>query len=278
MVKKAFSSLCIKGAIRLFEKRHSDGNRQYRYLLQTADAPQLIVVFSGFPGAGAKAGYNYIRTLKDIRCNKLFLLDNFGFQSRGAYYLAENGDFGIEAAFHGLITEIRQRLKSEATIYLGSSKGGYAALYYGIKNEADCIIAGSPQFYLGRYLSLPSHKPILAAIMGDDGAAGAARLDRLLTETVTDPGHAKKPKVYLQYSKNEPAYGEHLRDLVQALRENGFPLSQNIGAYLNHGDLVNFFPNYLLDVLTNQMGVPRKGRTISGAASPPGADREIKNP
>ncbi len=38
----------------------------------------LLVVFSGFPPLNQSARYNYMVTLKNIKCNKLFILDDFG--------------------------------------------------------------------------------------------------------------------------------------------------------------------------------------------------------
>ena len=60
--------------------------RRLKYIYENHSSDKLLVVFSGFAD---KPVYNYIRTLKDIKCNKLFILDDFGY--RGSYYWYENG-------------------------------------------------------------------------------------------------------------------------------------------------------------------------------------------
>ena len=77
---------------------------------------------------GQKARYNYVRTLDKYKCNKLFILDDFGFDKRGAYYLGENGNFGIEKDVELLIDKTICNLKTNKNIFIGSSKVGYAAI------------------------------------------------------------------------------------------------------------------------------------------------------
>ena len=73
----------------------NDGKKyeRLRYLLQTSRlSDTLVVCFSGF-GNGGVAKYNYISTLKSVNANKLFILDDFGYNKQGSYYLGENGDW-----------------------------------------------------------------------------------------------------------------------------------------------------------------------------------------
>ena len=57
---------------------------------------------------GVKAWYNYNRTLKNIKANKLFILDDFGTDSRGIYYLGKDGKFEIEQIVIELISKIKE--------------------------------------------------------------------------------------------------------------------------------------------------------------------------
>ena len=58
--------------IKIAEKQFDN---QLKYILNTnRSSDVLIVVFSGFPGKNG-ASYNYMRTLKEVKCNKLFILD-----------------------------------------------------------------------------------------------------------------------------------------------------------------------------------------------------------
>ena len=74
--------------IRLAQKKY----KRITYLLQKGETDTLVISFSGFPGNGP-AKYNYMKTLQKLKAHKLFVLDNFGYQKQGSYYLGEQGDF-----------------------------------------------------------------------------------------------------------------------------------------------------------------------------------------
>jgi len=58
-----------------------------KYVLKRQGSKTLIISFSGF---SPTPGYNYMRTLKSITADQLFILDDFGY--RGSYYWFENGE------------------------------------------------------------------------------------------------------------------------------------------------------------------------------------------
>ncbi|MDI3411257.1 accessory Sec system protein Asp2 [Bacillus sonorensis] len=119
-----------------------------KYLFKKGeDKDVLTVVFSGFSTEGKPPLYNYIRTLEGFTCNALFILDDFG--CRGSYYLCKQRNFSIERSVISLINKIVEENGIKKIISCGSSKGGYASLYYAIKYGFDAAICGSPQYYLG---------------------------------------------------------------------------------------------------------------------------------
>ena len=59
-----------------------------KYIYENNHSDKLIIIFPAFP-SGDKPMYNYYKTLKDVKMDKLFILDNFGY--RGSYLLYENG-------------------------------------------------------------------------------------------------------------------------------------------------------------------------------------------
>ena len=81
-----------------FKQKNYKGNKyNIKYLLEThSSSKDILIVFTSCTKPGQKARYNYIRTLDKFMCNKLFILDNFGYDNRGAYYLGHNSDFQIE--------------------------------------------------------------------------------------------------------------------------------------------------------------------------------------
>lgn len=60
--------------------------RGIKYLFENHSSDVLLVVFSGFSETPV---YNYVKTLKSFKCDKLFLLDDFAY--RGSYYMYSNG-------------------------------------------------------------------------------------------------------------------------------------------------------------------------------------------
>ena len=51
----------------------------------------LVIGFQACNDAGPR--YNYVRTLKTCKVNRLFIKDDFGPRHLGDYYLGENGTF-----------------------------------------------------------------------------------------------------------------------------------------------------------------------------------------
>ena len=96
-----------------------------------------------------------MESLKDIKINKLFILDDYGYDGRGCWYLGENLDFNIEYSVNELIKYIQNEnnIQSENIIACGSSKGGFAATYYGIKYGYGHIVIAAPQILLYNYIS-----------------------------------------------------------------------------------------------------------------------------
>lgn len=151
------------------ERKFRSNGYRLKYMLEKQNSKHLIVVLSGVPRVGMKARYNYGRTLRHFKVNKLFILDDFGYDQRGAFYLGKNRDFKIKETTKELIEKVKEDLNIENTIYCGSSKGGYSALMFGLEDAGSTIIAGGPQYYLGDRLTKGEFaKHTLPYIMGQD--------------------------------------------------------------------------------------------------------------
>lgn len=57
-----------------------------KYLFQKNHSKTLAIIFSGF---SEKPVYNYVKTLRNWKADKLFILDDFAY--RGSYYWYGNG-------------------------------------------------------------------------------------------------------------------------------------------------------------------------------------------
>lgn len=243
MVKRILRKLknnYIKRKISKHEKefRYKDQVVKYCYIPYRG-SDVLAVVFSGFPVEGKPATYNMVATFEGVPVNRLYILDNFGYGERGAYYLGENGSFAVRDAVLALLKEF----SFQTHVFLGSSKGGTAAVMFGLLSGADRIIAGAPQLYLGSYLtSQEAHIPFLDAVAGDHSAESVEKYDRVIAEVIQTASCTDKTKILLHYSKEEHTYRAHIAEMIAMLENRGFALEHDVKAYVNHGDVAKYFP------------------------------------
>lgn len=228
-----------------FEKLYH-GRLTYLYY-PCGNSRDLLVIFSAFTGVLPK--YNYTKTLKDIKCNRLYILDNFGYNRSGGYYLGEHGDYFVPDLVIALINDIKMNNRIEKITTLGSSKGGTAALYYGLRLGVDRVIVGAPQYYLGDYLNTEAHRMILEGIIGNVTDEKVTCMNILLYNLInrtTNP----VTRFYIHCSRNEHTYDDYVRPLVDDLRSKSFFVDTDLDTYISHSDVGIFFPNYFKRVLS----------------------------
>lgn len=202
---------------------------------------QLIVVFSSLTKE-RKYAFNYIRTLKKVPCQRLFILDNFGLDKRGVFYLGENGSMQVRDAVEELIRQIIRENKIGKTTFSGSSKGAFAALYLGIRMGVQNIIVGSPIVHIKAFLEeIANEKPLFKVMSQSQKKLDL--YDVLLIKTISD--YEYKGRVYLQYSLNEEIYKSNIQDLIEELKRHDYELVLDKQAYLMHEDTRLFFPAFL---------------------------------
>ncbi|RSX50196.1 Two component regulator three Y domain-containing protein [Bifidobacterium callimiconis] len=237
------------------ERKFRYGGTTLKYMYQPCkSSDRLLVVFSACTRQGIPARYNYMRTLKDVAINKLFILDDFGEDHRGGYYLGAYPDFEMEQATKVLIDRFLSRPEINKICFGGSSKGGWSALNFGVQYAGRGlgaeIIAGAPQFWLGRYLMAPANEITLRGISnGHDRNKVVAALDRHLRDNIEANEDASEQKVFLHYSTKEHTYADHIRDLLEVLRKSGYVLIEDKQAYTDHGDVSLYFPSFFVSSL-----------------------------
>lgn len=205
---------------------------------------KLFVVFSAM-APEYKFAFNYMRSLKDVDVNKLFILDDFGDQ--GAYYLGNKRDHAIETAVSSLIQYIMAKYKicHEQVTAIGSSKGGYAAVYFALKYYFGNVIAGAPQSKLGHFLiNQANHKNIARYIAGGDEESDCFYLDQLVFQLLNQPNDIS-PSINLIVGTKDHHYLNHVMPLYEVLVENGYEVQLEIEEDLTHADLKVHFPLYL---------------------------------
>jgi hypothetical protein len=216
---------------------------EVKYLFDYSCGNKLAVIFSGFSENEKPAKYNYMSTLRKVRINKLFILDNIGYMKRGAYYLGKYPEFNFEKAVLELIKTIKIKYKITESFFCGSSKGGYASLYYGLKLDADAIVCGAPQYFVGDYLIKSHNEKILNYIISDNSERTIEKFNYLLREIIFNAKF--RPQIYLHYSRNEHHYNEHVVHLIQDLTKLNHDLIIDEQIYCGHEEVGIYFSKYL---------------------------------
>lgn len=246
-IQKYYEFVTTRLKIMIREKQHLYGGCKLKYMLEKNKSSKLIVVFSGIPRAGLKARYNYNRTLKNANVNKLFILDDLGYDKRGGYYLGKDKKFFMEKAVLDLISKVKSDLDITETIYCGSSKGGWAAIFFGIRDNGSRIIAGSLQYLLGNYVTRNEivTENLMKYVMGPDFTQGDVEfLNNLLRDTIKAYSN-NDFCLYLHYSDSEFTYEDHMIHLINDLRKFGIHFSEDVQHYKNHNELSLYFPEFL---------------------------------
>lgn len=131
------------------------GDRDLWHLLEPAKTSsgmnRLFVVFSAI-GDPYDFTYNYKSSISDVDSNRLYILDDFG--ARGSYYWLDHRDETIFHSVQAFILEFVRELDLSMTdvIFVGSSKGGTAAILHGVSLGVKEVWAGAPQYRVGDYL------------------------------------------------------------------------------------------------------------------------------
>ncbi|HFR3101131.1 TPA: accessory Sec system protein Asp2 [Enterococcus faecalis] len=243
-VKKMVSKLYVIIFLQ-FEKTFITDKCQLKYLFfKKNKSKRLLVIFSSCSREGLPARYNYLLKFRNLFCSKLYILDNFGFDKRGAYYLGEDKNFYIESAVHRLIERKRKELdiEKDKVVLVGSSKGGFAAIYFQNKYSYGASISGAPQVYLGNYLNTNLHKHICTFIMGDTKQSSINFLNNLIFDAVKN--NKGQSKVGIHVSKKEHTYLNHVAPLVEFFKENNLDIVLDFGDYHKHSDVGIHFSKF----------------------------------
>ncbi|MCF0190033.1 MAG: hypothetical protein HUJ96_02095 [Marinilabiliaceae bacterium] len=239
----------------LREKKYRAYDTRVKYMFFPEHKSNTLIV--SFPACTQNtAKYNYIRTLHPFKCNKLFLLDDFGVNHQGCYLVKDNVELCTKELIEKIVRECSLRNRGQMVdnqsdmrvVFVGSSKGGYSALNFSFLIPNTIAIIGAPQYYLGRYLDKEGTQVNLQYIIGEINEEKKRELDNRLKERI---GSSEiKPKiVYLHYSKVEHTYIEHVKDLIFDLKESKTCLIEDVATYPEHSELASFYSPFLVKIL-----------------------------
>src|SRR5699024_9987552 len=207
-----------------------------------------------FSSINKPPSYNYGRTIEEFHCNKLFILDDFG--SRGSYYLCKNRDFSIERSVIGLIRKIIEENNIQKVMTAGSSKGGYAALYYGIKYGFDYVVAASPQYYVGNYLVKEARANNVAKFMaGGDSDEDVVFLNSVLKELIMTTEN--NPDIFIHLGEVGRHYKAHVSTMIKDLELAKKSYVLDLGNYTKHSEVGKHFPPLFKERIRKYFGYPK---------------------
>ncbi len=221
----------------------------YHFEKSTCNSKYLVVVFSAFNPVNAKIkkSYHYIRTLSELNCNKLFILDSYG--PMGCYYLGENMSFEVETSVVSLISKISTMydIPNKNIITVGSSKGGSAALYFGMKYYYGHVISAVPQTKIAKFvLSGVSKKSTADYMLGTDESVRDSNVEKLNNIIYKQFQHNNFTEINLLSTEKDEQYQEHIAPLLELI--NSRSLKSNVvidNDIIGHNDVTRFFPDFL---------------------------------
>ncbi|MEU9147666.1 hypothetical protein [Streptomyces sp. NPDC048349] len=241
---------------------------EYRFSHAKNGSRHLVVVFANLnaPGDYGMGG----GILDNVRSNILWIRDSF--EGANSYYLCKGMDFGIEQSVAGLIARVANALSltpDQCTMF-GSSKGGSAALYFGLKYGYKNIIASVPQFRIGTFV-VNAMAPSARAMMGEVTEDKVRFLDAVLPEVVRGSAN-RSANIYVVSSPQDRQYAIHIEPFLGLFQgyEN-FNLIFNDSPLISGHDKVTTrnIPSLvgLLNLVSHGI-VPRIGSVRNGLEEP----------
>ncbi|MFE5603584.1 hypothetical protein ACFQ8O_30890 [Streptomyces coelicoflavus] len=184
---------------------------EFQFRPARGDHRNLLVVFSS---VGSKYGFG--NALDSVQCNILRIRDHF--DGAASYYVARDMDFSVSDSIQALIESFMERLgtsRDQVTL-LGASKGGSAALYYGVKYGFKNIVASTPQYFLGSYSH--GHGQLGDAVLGEGQSAGnVATMDAVMKDLLDGESDFDR-NVYVVSSPGDYQYEQEVKHYLPALR------------------------------------------------------------
>lgn len=188
---------------------------EYKFRPAAQDRRHLIVIFSGFRNIntfdfdGASAS--------SLKANILWIKDKF--DNNFSYYLRLAQSDRIESTVYELIEQTRKALglEKDNVSLAGFSKGGSAALFFGLKYNYGAILSVVPQFHIGQYVA-KNWPEIYRHMTGSDSASGVHELDQLIPNLV-DSDKTTKRNIYLFSSLADPQHDSQVAPYLERLKK-----------------------------------------------------------
>lgn len=249
-VNRWFNHLLTSIKTVFHERRFAGFDTRIKYMFfEEKESDTLVVVFPACSPNSAR--YNYVRTLQSVKCNKLFLLDDFASNHQGCYFISPNEEKCAMSLIENIIDSCKKASGSQPSniLFVGSSKGAYMALNMSFEIPRTKLIIGSPKYFLGTNLNKSDTLINLKFLIGDPITdEGIKQLDSRLRNKVLH-SRIKPELIYFHYSNVEHTYEEHVKYLLDDLKKASIPVIEDIHDYPQHGGLKDYFPPFLVNTV-----------------------------
>lgn len=244
IIKKYYEYVMTKFRVMISQKSFGYNGVTLNYMYEEVKgAGSLVVVFSACTRAGVKARYNYVKTLAGMQCSRLYILDDFGPDGRGSYYLGHMPEFREQEAVVALVNKYIDRVKPEKLLFCGSCKGAYAALNIGMGFSNSIMVIGEPTYRIATEFRL--FEALLQYWMDDVNEAGIRYVDYYLTERLENNMYKDSQTIYYYYSTEDEYIERHTRPLLDDLRNFGYRVYEETGDFKQHAELGVYFAPFL---------------------------------
>ncbi|MFE4049622.1 hypothetical protein [Streptomyces sp. YIM B13518] len=184
---------------------------EYRFAHAKSGNRHLVVVFANF---GVTDDYGWSNGVFDpVRANVLWIRDRF--HGMNSYYLCRDMDFSLEQSVAAVIGNVMRSLDltpDDVTLW-GGSKGGSAALYFGLRYGFRNIVSIVPQFLIGTYVRT-KHPKVARFMLGEGVPEQNVRaVDALLPDLVRS-GANRGANIYLLSSPQDEQYPEQVEPFL----------------------------------------------------------------
>ncbi|MFJ6754827.1 hypothetical protein ACIQNK_07335 [Streptomyces sp. NPDC091273] len=241
---------------------------EYRFSHARNGNRHLVVVFANRYAPGEWGWAN--GKLDLLRSNILWIRDLF--DGANTYYLCKGMDFSLEQSVAGLISRVMHALSlspDQVTMF-GSSKGGSAALFYGLKYGFRNIVASVPQFRIGTRVK-EGNPDAVRVMMGEATEQNVRILDSVLPDLVHS-GANRSANIYLISSPQDEQYASQVEPFIRLFQGH-----ENFNFVYNDSPLITDHGKVTLRNLPTMIGLlnllvegisPRFGMVRNGYEEP----------
>lgn len=205
-------------------------NQYIIYNLNIKKSDKLVIFFPSVDTIPTRNVMSYYAFSEGLNANVLHIVDNFG--SHGNYLYSFINQT-IQLSVYELIKKILQELNVSLnnTYFVGSSKGGFCAIYYSLLFGNGNVIAGEPQIKLGDFLfrkgweSKEDCRAIIYAMTGQVNKSDQEKLNSILY-SITSTSESYQGNITVHYGIGTSYYNLHIKYINEIILGYGGSMSQ----------------------------------------------------